>query len=41
MLRLQDFKSIGEYNQVVHKICARLQFYEKKPSEEDKIEKIL
>jgi hypothetical protein len=24
MLRLQDFKSIGEYNHVVHKICVKL-----------------
>jgi hypothetical protein len=41
MLRLQDFKSIGEYNYVVHKICARLHFWEKEPSEADKIEKTL
>jgi hypothetical protein len=41
MLRLQDFKSIGEYNHVVHKICAKLQFCEKEPSEADKIEKTL
>jgi hypothetical protein len=41
MLRLHDFKSIGEYNHVVHKICARLRFYEKEPSETDKIEKTL
>jgi hypothetical protein len=40
MLRLQDFKSIGEYNHVVHKICTRLCFYEK-PSEVDKIENTL
>jgi hypothetical protein len=40
MLRLQDFKSIGEYNHVVHKICTRLYFYEK-PSEVDKIENTL
>jgi hypothetical protein len=26
MLRLHDFKSIEEYNHVVHKICARLFF---------------
>jgi hypothetical protein len=26
MLRLHDFKFIGEYNHVVHKICARLCF---------------
>jgi hypothetical protein len=41
MLRLQDFKSIGEYNHVVDKICARLQFCEKEPSEADKIENTL
>jgi hypothetical protein len=28
-LHLQDYKFIGEYNHVVHKICAKLQFYEK------------
>jgi hypothetical protein len=41
MLRLQDFKSIGEYNHIVYKICARLWFCEKEPSEADKIEKTL
>jgi hypothetical protein len=41
MLRLQDFKFIGEYNHVVHKICARLCFCEKEPSKADKIEKTL
>jgi hypothetical protein len=29
VLRLQDFKTIGEYNHGVHKICARLRFCEK------------
>jgi hypothetical protein len=38
MLRLQDFKSIGECNHVVRKICARLHFCEKEPSKADKIE---
>jgi hypothetical protein len=41
MLKLQDFKSIREYNYVVHKICVRLWFCEKGSSEADKIEKIL
>jgi hypothetical protein len=41
MLGLQDFKSIGEYNHAVHKICARLWFCEKEPSEADKIEMTL
>jgi len=31
-LRLQDFKSIGEYNHEVHKICSKLCFCEKEPS---------
>jgi hypothetical protein len=41
MLRLQDFKSIREYNYVVHKICARLWFCEKEPFKADKIKKTL
>jgi hypothetical protein len=41
MLRLQDFKFIGEYNHTIHKICAKLRFCEKEPSEVDKIEKTL
>jgi hypothetical protein len=41
MLKLQDFKSIREYNYVVHKICVRLRFCEKESSEADKIEKTL
>jgi hypothetical protein len=40
-LRLQNYKSIEDYNHIVHKICARLRFYEKEPSEMDKIEKTL
>jgi hypothetical protein len=40
-LRLQDYKSIEDYNHVVHKICAKLHFCEKDPSEVDKIEKKL
>jgi hypothetical protein len=41
MLRFQDFKSIGDYNHVVHKICDMLCFYEKEPFKADKIEKTL
>jgi hypothetical protein len=41
MLRFQNFKSTGEYNHVVHKICAKLRFYKKEPSETDKIKKTL
>jgi hypothetical protein len=40
-LRLQDYKSIGDYNHVVHKICAKLRFCEKESSDEDKIKKTL
>jgi hypothetical protein len=40
-LCLQDYKSIGDYNHVVHKICAKLRFCEKESSHEDKIEKTL
>jgi hypothetical protein len=40
-LRLRDYKSIGDYNHVVHKIFAKLQFYEKEPSNKYKIEKTL
>jgi hypothetical protein len=40
-LRLQDYKSIRDYNHVVHKICAKLWFCEKEPSDKDKIEKTL
>jgi hypothetical protein len=36
-----DYKSIGDYNHVIHKICAKLWFCEKEHSDEDKIEKIL
>jgi hypothetical protein len=38
-LHLQDYKSIGDYNHVVYKICAKLRFCKKEPSNEDKIEK--
>jgi hypothetical protein len=40
-LCLQDYKSIGDYNHIVHKIYAKLQFCEKESSDEDKIEKTL
>jgi hypothetical protein len=41
MLRLQDFKSIGEYNHIIYKICVRLWFCKKEPSEADKFENTL
>jgi hypothetical protein len=40
-IHLQDFKSINDYNHIIHKVCAKLRFCEKEPSEEDKIEKTL
>jgi hypothetical protein len=40
-LRLQDFKTIDEYNHVVHKICSKLRFCKNEPSEAEKIEKTL
>jgi gag-polypeptide of LTR copia-type len=40
-IRLQDFKSIEDYNHAVHKVCAKLRFCEKEPSDGDKIEKTL
>jgi hypothetical protein len=35
-IRLQDFKSIEDYNYAIHKVYAKLRFCEKEPSEEDK-----
>ena len=40
-LRLQDFKSMADYNHAVHRICSKLKFYEKEPTDADKIEKTL
>jgi hypothetical protein len=40
-IRLQNFKSIEDYNHAIHKVCAKLRFCEKEPSKEDKIEKTL
>jgi hypothetical protein len=40
-LRIQDFKSVGEFNHVVHKISGKLRFCEKEPSDTDKIKKTL
>jgi hypothetical protein len=36
-LCLQDFKSVADYNHVVHKICFKLKFDEKHPTNADKI----
>jgi hypothetical protein len=41
ILRLHDFKSIGEYNHVFYKICLKFRFYEKEPFKADKIKKTL
>jgi hypothetical protein len=40
-LRLQDFRSIGEYNHEVHKISFKLCFCGKEPTDAEKIEKTL
>ena len=40
-LRLQDFKSMADYNHAIHKICSKLMFCEKEPTDADKIEKTL
>uniref|UniRef100_K3YMN0 CCHC-type domain-containing protein n=1 Tax=Setaria italica TaxID=4555 RepID=K3YMN0_SETIT len=40
-LCLQDFKTVDEYNHVVHNVCSKLRFCDKEPSDEDKIEKTL
>jgi hypothetical protein len=40
-IRLWDFKSIEDYNHIIHNVYAKLWFGEKEPSEEDKIEKTL
>ena len=40
-MRVQDFKSVDAYNHAVHKISQKLKFYEKDPSDLDKIEKTL
>jgi hypothetical protein len=40
-LRLQDFKSITDYNHTVHNICTRFKFCEKEPTDAEKIQKTL
>ena len=40
-LRLQDFKTIEEYNHAIHTICCKLKFCEKEPDDAAKIEKTL
>ncbi|XP_052142981.1 uncharacterized protein LOC127762507 [Oryza glaberrima] len=40
-LRLQDFKTMAEYNHAVHNICSKLKFCEQEPTEAKKIEKTL
>jgi hypothetical protein len=40
-LHFQDFKSIADYNHVVHKIFSKLTLCEKEPTDGDKIEKTL
>jgi hypothetical protein len=41
MLCLMDFKSIAEYNSIVHKICSKLQFCNQPMDDAEKIEKTL
>ena len=41
LLRLMDFKSIAEYNSVVHKICSKLHFFDQPIDDAEKIEKTL
>jgi hypothetical protein len=38
-IRLQNFKSIEDYNHSIHKVCAKLWFCEKEPLKEDKIKR--
>jgi hypothetical protein len=38
---LLDFKSIENYNHVIHKVCAKLRFCEKELLEENKTKKTL
>jgi len=40
-LRLQDFKSVADYNHAIHRICSKLKFCKKEPTNADKIEKTL
>jgi hypothetical protein len=40
-LRIQDFKSVGEFNHAVHIISSKLRFCEKEPTDAEKIEKTL
>jgi hypothetical protein len=40
-LRLQDFKTVADYNHTFHRICSRLKFCEKEPTDANKIEKTL
>ena len=38
-LRLQDFKSVAEYNHEVHKISSKLRFCGKEPTDAEKMER--
>jgi hypothetical protein len=40
-LCLQEVKTVNKFNHAVHKICSKLRFCEKEPSEAEKIEKTL
>jgi hypothetical protein len=40
-LRIQDFKSVGEFNHAMHKLSSKLKFCEKELTNVEKIEKTL
>jgi len=40
-LRLQDFKTVDEYNHAIHRVSQKLRFCGKEPTELEKIEKTL
>jgi hypothetical protein len=40
-LRIQDFKSMNQYNHAMHKLSSKLKFCEKEPTNAKKIEKTL
>ncbi|KAJ1288178.1 hypothetical protein BS78_02G070700 [Paspalum vaginatum] len=40
-LRIQDFKSVADYDHRVHDICTRLKFYDQETTDAEKIRKTL
>jgi len=41
LVHIMDFKSVAEYNSVVHKICSKLRFCDQQIDDAEKIEKTL